>query len=46
VIALRRESRLMAEYEQTHAVRSHADREAESKWLVAQILQDAMRGGQ
>jgi hypothetical protein len=46
VIALRRESRLMAEYEQTHAVRNHSDREAESKWLVAQILPDAMRAGQ
>lgn len=46
IMALRKEARLMSEYEQTHAVRSHADREAESKWLVAQILPDAMRGGQ
>jgi hypothetical protein len=45
-MALRKEARLMSEYEQTHTVRSHTDREAESKWLVAQILPDAMRGGQ
>ncbi len=44
IMALRKESRLMAEYEQTHAVRSPADRNAESKWLVAQILSDAIRG--
>lgn len=46
IVALRKESRLMAEYERTHTVRSHADREAESKWLVDQILSDATRGGQ
>jgi len=46
IMALRKEARLMSEYEQTHTVRSHTDREAESKWLVAQILPDAMRGGQ
>jgi hypothetical protein len=45
IVALRKEAGLMSEYEQTHAVRSHADREAESKWLVAQILPDAMWGG-
>jgi hypothetical protein len=36
--ALRKEARLMAEFERTHAVRTHADREDESKWLVDQIL--------
>jgi hypothetical protein len=30
----------MADYDQAHAVRTHADREAESKWLVDQILPD------
>jgi len=45
IVALRKESRLMAEYEQAHTVRTHADRESESQWLVAQILPDAMRGG-
>ena len=38
ITALRKERRLMEEYEQTHAVRAHADREAESKWLVEQVL--------
>jgi len=28
-MALRKEARLMSEYEQTHTVRSHTDREAE-----------------
>jgi hypothetical protein len=40
IMALRKEARLMSEYEQTHAVRSHADRETESKWVVDQILRD------
>ncbi|MBV9504763.1 MAG: hypothetical protein JO323_07125 [Acidobacteriia bacterium] len=38
IVALRKENRMMAEYEQTHTVRTHTDREAESKWLVDQIL--------
>jgi hypothetical protein len=46
IMALRKEARLMSEYEQTHTVRSHADREAESKWLVAQILPEALRAQQ
>jgi hypothetical protein len=36
IVALRKEHRLMSEYEQAHAVRSHGDREVESKWLVDQ----------
>jgi hypothetical protein len=46
IMALRKEARLMAEYEQTHAVRTHSDRKAESKWLVAQVLPDALRASQ
>jgi hypothetical protein len=40
IIALRKEARMLAEYEQTRAVRTHSDREAESKWLVEQVLRD------
>jgi len=40
IVALHRESRLMSEYERTHTVRTHSEREAESKWLVDQILRD------
>jgi hypothetical protein len=40
IMALRKENRLMAEYEGSHSVRTQADREAESKWLVDQILRD------
>jgi hypothetical protein len=46
IVALRKEARLMAEYERAHSVRTHADREAESKWLVDQIVPGATRSGQ
>jgi hypothetical protein len=40
IVALRKQARLMSQYEQSHAVRTHFDREAESKWLVDQVLRD------
>jgi hypothetical protein len=41
IVALRKEYRLKTEYEQTHSVRSHADREAESEWLVEQVVKSS-----
>jgi hypothetical protein len=38
IVALRKEAQLVNEYEQTHSVRRHADREVESQWLVEQVV--------
>lgn len=40
IMALRGQFRLMSEYEQTHVVRSHSDRDVESKWLVDRVLSE------
>ena len=42
IVALRRELDLMLQYGLSHEVRTHSDREAESKWLVDQILHDSL----